>query len=190
MFPLCSLWSTWRFQAMAWNFKLYKCCLIFSLLNFLDDIYFHRWQPRVDNSEDTQKMLQTSFSGLRGQEACEDDWLGLAPDLLIKPLVPAVLVEVLKAVVLILWLLTPVRWPAYQIFTSWFVTVAKLQVWSSNKKIYSWVVKITWGTLWKGCSIRKVEDHCSKENCFPFPWCLWPLDLRRQWAISSPSWTF
>lgn len=54
MFPLCSLWSTWRFLVMAWNFKLYTCCLISSLLNFLDDIYFHRWQPRMDNSEDTQ----------------------------------------------------------------------------------------------------------------------------------------
>ena len=42
-----------------------------------------------------------------------------------------------KATVLNLWV-DPlrgwhIRYPAYQIFTLWFVTVAKLQLWSSNK---------------------------------------------------------
>jgi hypothetical protein len=42
-----------------------------------------------------------------------------------------------KVVVLNLWVMPPVgahiRYPAYQIFTLWFIAVAKLQLWSSKK---------------------------------------------------------
>ena len=51
-------------------------------------------------------------------------------------------------------------YPICQVFTLRFVTVAKLQVWNSNEIILWLKVTTTWGTLLKGCSVRKVESHC------------------------------
>ena len=56
------------------------------------------------------------------------------------------------------------RYPAYQIFTLWFITVAKLQLWSSNEIIIWWGVTIAWGTGLKCHSIRKIESYWSRCN--------------------------
>ena len=54
---------------------------------------------------------------------------------------------------------------AYQIFTLWFIPVAKSQLWSSNE-ISLWLgVTTTWGTALEGCSIWKVENHCARWSC-------------------------
>jgi hypothetical protein len=65
--------------------------------------------------------------------------------------------------------------------------MAKLQLWSSSEIILWLGVTTTWGTLLKGCSVRKVESHYPKDsyvgfwlfiqlcrNCGAFKrWCLW-----------------
>ena len=56
-----------------------------------------------------------------------------------------------------------VRYPSYHIFTLWFMTVAKLQLQSSNKNNFMVGVPTT---VLKGHSIRKVENHCSKGLCY------------------------
>ena len=55
-----------------------------------------------------------------------------------------------------------------QIFTLRFITVAKLQLWSSNKNHLMAGATTTRGTLFKCCSIRKVENHCSKSSLARF----------------------
>ena len=72
-----------------------------------------------------------------------------------------------RPVVFNLWVWTLTRGhisdnPACQIFTLWFITLAKLQLWSSNKIILWLGVTTLWGTVLKGCSNRKVENHCSR----------------------------
>ena len=49
-----------------------------------------------------------------------------------------------------------------QIFALQFITVAKLQLWSSNKSNFMVGVTTTWGTVLEGHSIRKGENHCSR----------------------------
>lgn len=48
-----------------------------------------------------------------------------------------------------------------QIVTIWFKAVTELWWWSSNKMIL-WLGVATWGTVFKGYSIRNVEKHCFK----------------------------
>jgi hypothetical protein len=53
----------------------------------------------------------------------------------------------------------PVTGVIYQKFTLWFVTVARLKLWSSNK-IISWLASPwIWGSELKGLRVRKVENH-------------------------------
>jgi hypothetical protein len=53
---------------------------------------------------------------------------------------------------------------AYQVFTLWFTTVAKLQLQSSNEIIlWGGGVTTTWGTVLKGHSIRKAEMQIFQE---------------------------
>jgi len=64
---------------------------------------------------------------------------------------------------------TPLRldisYPAFQIFTFWFLTVAKLQLWSSKVAILqSWVSSTAWGNVLKCHRIRKAENHCPAEG--------------------------
>lgn len=62
-----------------------------------------------------------------------------------------------------LWIATPLTNLYLQMyFALWFLIVTKLQSRSSNEMIL-WVgVTTTCGTVLKGRSIRKVEDHCTK----------------------------
>ena len=53
-------------------------------------------------------------------------------------------------------------WVVDQIFPLWFLTVARLQLGNSNRIILWLAVRTTWGTVWKGCSIRKFENHWSR----------------------------
>lgn len=50
--------------------------------------------------------------------------------------------------------------PECQMFTSWFLIVAKLQLWSSNNIILWLGVTTMWGTVLIGPSIRVTEKHC------------------------------
>lgn len=54
-----------------------------------------------------------------------------------------------------------------QTFTLWFETLARLQLWSSNKSNFVAGGHAIWG---KGCSIRKAENHCSPELHLPLVW--------------------
>ena len=49
-----------------------------------------------------------------------------------------------------------IRCPAYQIFTLWLITIAKLQLWSNRIILYLGVTT-TCGTILEGHSIRKLE---------------------------------
>ena len=53
-------------------------------------------------------------------------------------------------------------WITNKIFTLWFTTVAKLQLWVISEILLWLGVTTTWGTVLKGHSIRKVEKHCSR----------------------------
>ena len=44
------------------------------------------------------------------------------------------------------------------------VIVAKLQLWNISKIMWWLGVTTTWGTVLKGCSVRKVEKHLAKRN--------------------------
>ena len=44
-----------------------------------------------------------------------------------------------------------------QILTLWFIIVAKLQLWSSNKMIFWLGITINRGTILKGCRIRRLK---------------------------------
>jgi hypothetical protein len=66
-----------------------------------------------------------------------------------------------------------IRYLVYEIFTLWFVTEAKLQLWSSNGIIVWLGVTTTWGTVLKDFSIKKVASHCKKKkNTFRRKECL------------------
>ena len=74
-----------------------------------------------------------------------------------------------RAVVLNPWVATPCGeshglfiWITNKIFTLWFTTVAKLQLWISSEILLWLGVPTTWGTVLKGHSIRMVEKHCSR----------------------------
>ena len=61
-----------------------------------------------------------------------------------------------------------IRHPAYQIFTLWFISVAKLQLWSSNEVILWLGVTTAWGTVLNGWNIGKAENQWSivfRINC-------------------------
>ena len=80
-----------------------------------------------------------------------------------------------RAVVLNPWVATPCGeshdlfiWIIYKIFTLWFTTVAKLQLWISSEILLWLGVPTTWGTVLKGHSIRKVEKHCCSRGYFYF----------------------
>lgn len=47
------------------------------------------------------------------------------------------------------------------IYILWFITVPKLQLWSSNENLWLGATT-TWGTILQHCIIRKVENHCAK----------------------------
>lgn len=51
------------------------------------------------------------------------------------------------------------RCHTYQIFTLQFMTIAKLQWWSSNKIMLCLGVSTPWETVLKGGSLRKAENH-------------------------------
>lgn len=53
------------------------------------------------------------------------------------------------------------NWKAEMVIL-WFITLAKLQLWGSNKIILWSGVTTTWRTALKGHSIRKVENHCDR----------------------------
>ena len=63
-----------------------------------------------------------------------------------------------RIVVFNMWVSTPLG-VTYQIFTWRFITVAQLQLWSSCKIILGLGVTMLWGTVLKGCSIRKFVNH-------------------------------
>lgn len=73
------------------------------------------------------------------------------------------------AVVLNLWVAVPLKvmYAAYQLFTLWFMTKAKLQS----------GVATTWGTVLKGLSTGKVENHCLRSRREPtraiYVWGWW-----------------
>ena len=80
-------------------------------------------------------------------------------------------VSLFRVVVLSLWVMTPlVRWGShswystYQIFTLKFITVTKLQLWSSSEIILWLWVSTTWGTALKCRSRRKVGDPANLEH--------------------------
>jgi hypothetical protein len=50
----------------------------------------------------------------------------------------------------------------YHVFTSLFITGAKVYLWSSNKIILQMEVTITWGTILEGHSIKNIEKHWSR----------------------------
>jgi hypothetical protein len=85
-----------------------------------------------------------------------------------------------RALVLNLWLETPLGWATYQIFTFWFMIVAKLQLWSSNQN--NFIVGGSaqyhiWGTLLKGHNLRKVGNN-------------WPRSDMRVWQrLKAHIWT-
>ena len=56
-----------------------------------------------------------------------------------------------------------IRYSVYQIFTLWFITVAKLQLWSSNENAFMVGGHYKRGTVLKGVVIGKVESHWSKQ---------------------------
>lgn len=51
------------------------------------------------------------------------------------------------------------RFPAYQIFTTWLITIAKLQFRNSSRNKFMVEVTAVWGTMLKGRGIRRVENH-------------------------------
>ena len=72
-----------------------------------------------------------------------------------------------KTVILNLWAMTPLLLNdafarvTCQIFTLWFITVAKIQLWSSNENYFILGGHHKMGNcILKDCSIRKVENHC------------------------------
>ena len=74
-----------------------------------------------------------------------------------------------RAVVLNPWVATPGGEShdlfiliTYKIFTLWFTTVVKLQLWISSEILLWLGVPTPWGTVLKGHSIRMVEKHCSR----------------------------
>ena len=58
----------------------------------------------------------------------------------------------------------------YQMFISQFMRMARLQSWSSHKNNFMVGVTRTWGTILKGHSIRKVENHCKKSHFILQTW--------------------
>lgn len=52
---------------------------------------------------------------------------------------------------------TDIRYPAYLILILWFITSAKIQLWSSHELIFWLGVTTTWGMVLKSHSIRKVD---------------------------------
>ena len=80
-----------------------------------------------------------------------------------------------RAVVLNPWVATPCGeshdlfiWIIYKIFTLWFTTVVKLQLWISSEILLWLGVTTAWGTVLKGHSIRMVEKHCCSRGYFYF----------------------
>ena len=80
-----------------------------------------------------------------------------------------------RAVVLNPWVATPCGESrdlfiliTYKIFTLWFTTVAKLQLWISSEILLWLGVHTAWGTVLKGHSIRMVEKHCCSRGYFYF----------------------
>jgi hypothetical protein len=62
---------------------------------------------------------------------------------------------------MIFWQGSHIRYTVCQIFTLCFMTVVKLQLWSSKIILWSGVT-ITWGIVLKGYNIRKVESYCHR----------------------------
>jgi hypothetical protein len=54
------------------------------------------------------------------------------------------------------------RPPSYQIFTLWFITAAKLQLWSSNEN--NFIIRSHNMRKLKGYSLRKVENYWAHPN--------------------------
>lgn len=50
------------------------------------------------------------------------------------------------------------------------ITVAMLQLWSSNNNNFILGVTTTWRSILKGLSIKKVENHCSSWSLVYFVW--------------------
>jgi len=69
-----------------------------------------------------------------------------------------------KALVLSLWVTTPLGGGVtYNVSTLWLIIVEKYSYEVAAKYFYGWRVTTTWGTVFKVCSVRKVENHCSKD---------------------------
>lgn len=93
-----------------------------------------------------------------------------------------------KAMILNLWVVT--LWgrsndlsqgsPGKQIFTSWLITVARLQIQSSNKNNVTVEVTTAWRPVLKGSSVRKGKSCCiffsSSNEHAPYLYCnsQWP----------------
>jgi hypothetical protein len=94
-----------------------------------------------------------------------------------------------------------------EIQTLWFTRVTKLHSWSSHENNFmvggrGAAVTTTWGTVLKGCSIRKGESHhdgrperglmCQHLSGFYTGWCLqsitWSLVNGRLWVHKPYSW--
>ena len=69
-----------------------------------------------------------------------------------------------------------IRYPAYQIFILRFITVAKLQLWSSSERILWLWVTTACRTVLKGHSAKKVENHWSRG----ITWT-WGVGHERKW---------
>jgi hypothetical protein len=70
-----------------------------------------------------------------------------------------------------------------KIFKLWFITVAKLQLWRSNKNNFTIGVTTTWEIVLKCHSIRKVENHSARTILYkrgghspPNSWAGYSLD--------------
>ena len=70
----------------------------------------------------------------------------------------------------------------------WFITVAKLQLWSSNEIILWLGVTTKWETVSKGHSLRKGKNNCSKTmvKVNNNDWG-WLIILQRAFLLSLPS---
>ena len=137
---------------------MHICAYVYEIL----DINLWNFRPRIAKPLDITWTLRPFEEHVRGK------WEERIS-------VQCVSLQGSKALVLNLWVAIPfgverpfhrccLRLSAYQIYTLWHITVAKLQAWKSHRILLWLEVTTTWGTLSKGCSVRKVESRCQRET--------------------------
>lgn len=63
------------------------------------------------------------------------------------------------------------RYPSHQAFTLWFITITKLQEWSSNR-IHLWLgITKTWGTILKVAALRRERPSAAGKRIVGFKQC-------------------